>query len=244
VRGVTIEIGTAVLHDVTIVLVQRPTVVPDIDCVFDLGLLPEYAIEFDYLSPSVRLIPTSRFRPSAAAVSVPITIDRAATPSTTVRLRIGNTDPVAVTLMIDTGASYYDFALLKPFIDANHVTWRIGKVTPRFSDATGMSVSAARATALAIGPFQVSGPVAALISTPSGGTFSADGVLGTGFLRRFEMTFDYSHQRLSLESNGGSMGPQPFDASGIEVSPAISREFAIVSVATDSAASAAGLRVG
>jgi hypothetical protein len=40
------------------------------------------------------------------------------------------------------------------------------------------------------------------------------------------------------------MGPQPFDASGIEVSPAISREFAIVSVATDSAAFAAGLRVG
>jgi len=37
--------------------------------------------------------------------------------------------------MIDTGASDYDFVLLKPFIDANHVTGRIGKVTPRFSDA-------------------------------------------------------------------------------------------------------------
>src|SRR5881227_3647608 len=94
------------------------------------------------------------------------------------------------------------------------------------------------------GPFEVDGPVTALISTPSGGTFSADGLLGTGFLRRFKVTFDYSRQQLWLEPNGQSRRPQLFDASGIEVRPTDAHEFAIVAIATDSAASAAGLRVG
>jgi hypothetical protein len=47
VRGVAVEVGPIVLRDITIVLVPRPTVVPDIDCVLGLGLLPEFAIEFD-----------------------------------------------------------------------------------------------------------------------------------------------------------------------------------------------------
>ena len=59
-------------------------------------------------------------------------------------------------MMIDTGASYYDVVLLKPFLDANHVIARIGKVVPRFSDAPGMTVAAARATALTLGPLRVS----------------------------------------------------------------------------------------
>jgi len=244
IRGVEVEIGSVVLPDTTIVLVPRPPVVPDIDCVLGLGLLPDFAIEFDYLTPSVRLIPSARFRPAAGAVSIPITIDRVAMPSTRVRLRLGETSSVEATLTIDTGASYYDVVLLRPFIDANRVMERIGPVVPRFSDTAGMTIAAARATALTVGPFEVDGPVTALISTPSGGTFSADGLLGTGFLRRFKVTFDYSRQQLWLEPNGQSRRPQLFDASGIEVRPTDAHEFAIVAIATDSAASAAGLRVG
>ena len=243
IRGVDVEIGPVVLRDLTIVLVPQPAVVPDIECVLGLGLLSEYAIEFDYVAPSVRLIPTAQFQPAAAAVSVPIALDRAATPSTRVRLRIGE-GPVEATLIVDTGASYYDVVLLKPFIDAHRVTDRVGAIVARFSDTPGMTINAARATALSVGTFDVDGPVTALISTPSGGTYSTDGLLGAGFLRRFKVTFDYSRQQLWLEPNGRPRGPQPFDASGIEVRPTGDKEFAIVAVAKDSAASAAGLRVG
>jgi hypothetical protein len=244
IRGVNVEIGSLVLRDITIVLVPRPPVVPDIDCVLGLALLPDYAIEFDYLTPSVRLIPTTRFRPAATAVSIPITIDRVATPSTMVRLRIGDAESVGATLMVDTGASYYDVVLLKPFIDANRVTDRIGTVVPRVSDTAGMTITAARATAVTVGPFEVDGPVTALISTPSGGTFSTDGLLGTGFLRRFKVTFDYSRQHLWLEPTGRTRGPQPFDASGIEVRPTDGHEFAIAGVGPESPAAEARLRIG
>ena len=244
VRGVDVEVGSLVLPDATIVLVPRPPVVPDIDCVLGLGLFPEYAIEFDYLTPSVRLIPSTRFRPAAAAVPILITIDRIATPSTKVRLRMGDAESIAATLMVDTGASYYDVVLLKPFIDANRVTDRIGAVVPRVSDTVGMTIAAARATGVTVGPFEVDGPVTALISTPSGGTFSADGLLGTGFLRRFKVTFDYSRQQLWLEPNGRTRGPQLFDASGIEVRPTDAHEFAIAGVGPDSPAAEAQLRTG
>ena len=244
VRGVTVEIGSIVLHDATLVLVNRPTVVPDIDCVLGLGLLPDYAIEFDYLTPSVRLIPASGFRPPAGAVAIPITMDRSATPSAKVRIRFGGTDPVEATLMIDTGASYYDLVLLKPFVDANRVGDRIGAVLPRFSDSPGMTIGAGRASAVTLGPFEITGPVAALIATPSGATFSVDGLLGTGFLRLFTLTFDYGRQQLWLRPNGRPTGPQPFDASGIELRPTEAHEFAIVAIAPDSAASIAGLHVG
>jgi hypothetical protein len=243
IRGVDVEIGSVVLKDVTIVLDAKPTVVPDIDCVLGLGLLPEYAIEFDYLAPSVRLIPSARFRAAAAAVSVPIALDRVATPSTKVRLRIGEGTAEA-TLIVDTGASYYDVVLLKPFIDANHVADRVGTLVSRFSDAPGMTIGAARAPSISVGPFDVDGPVVALILTPSGGTYISDGLLGAGFLRRFKVTFDYSRQQLWLEPNGRTRGPQLFDASGIEVRPTADHEFAIVAVAADSAASVAGVRHG
>jgi membrane-associated protease RseP (regulator of RpoE activity) len=107
-----------------------------------------------------------------------------------------------------------------------------------------MSIAATRATTLSVGPFEISGPVAALISTGSGGTFSVDGLLGTGFLRRFKVTFDYSHQQIWFEPNGRPRDPQVFDASGIEVRPTEAHEFAIVAVAPDSPAAEANLRVG
>jgi len=244
IRGVSVEIGSVVLQDTTIVLAPRPTVVPDIDCVLGLGLLPEYAVEFDYLAPSVRLIPTSEFHPASAATSIPITIDRVATPSAKVRLRLDNGEAIEATLMVDTGASYYDLVLLKPFVDAHQVLDHVGTVVPRFSDSSGMRITAARAAAVTIGPFEISGPVAAFISTASAGTFTVDGLLGTGVLRRFKVTFDYSRRQLWLEPNGRSRGPQSFDASGIEVRPTGAHDFAVVDVGSDSAAADAGVRIG
>jgi membrane-associated protease RseP (regulator of RpoE activity) len=244
VRGITVEIGTVALHDMTIVLAPRPTVVPDIDCVLGLGVLREYAVEFDYLAPSVRLIPASEFHPPLAAASIPIVVDRIATPSAKVRLGLDNGDAIEATLMVDTGASYYDVVLLKPFVDAHQVARHVGTVVPRFSDTRGMTITAARAPAVTVGPYEINGPVVAFIETASAGTFTVDGLLGTGFLRRFKVTFDYSRNQLWLEPNGRPRGPQPFDASGVQVRATDAHEFAVVDIAANSAAADAGLHVG
>ena len=124
--------------------------------------------------------------------------------------------------------------LLKPFIDAHRLTDHVGAIVRRYSDTPGMTLSAARMTAASVGPFEISGPVAAMISTASSGTFTVDGLLGAGFLRRFTVTFDFSRQQLWLEPNGRARGAQAFDASGIDLRPTDGHAFAIVAVAADS----------
>ena len=71
VRGATAEIGSLALRDVTLVMVDIPKVVPDMDCVFGLGLLHDYVVEFDYLTPALRIFNADTFRPSPDAVSLP-----------------------------------------------------------------------------------------------------------------------------------------------------------------------------
>ena len=245
VRGATVTVGSIALNNVTVVLAQRPTVVPDINCVFGLGLLPDAIVEFDYAAPAVRVMAPADFHPSAAAIAIPLSLDRSATPSIPARLRLGDTDEfVDLRLMVDTGASYYDVVLLKPFIDAHAVTDHLKPVVSRFTDTPGMQLSAARAAALAVGPFEIGGPIAALISTSSGGLYTVDGLLGAGFLKRFKVAFDYPRQQLWLEPTGRSRGPQPFDGSGIEVRPSGTGAFRIVAIAPDSPAAAANLQVG
>ncbi len=134
--------------------------------------------------------------------------------------------------------------LLEPFVDAHRLIDHVGSVVRRYSDTPGMTLSAARMTAARVGPFEITGPVTAMISTASSGTFTVDGLLGAGFLRRFKVTFDFSRQQLWLEPNGRARGPQAFDASGIDVRPTGAHDFAIVAVAPDSPGDRAGLRVG
>jgi hypothetical protein len=66
-------------------------------------------------------------------------------------------DPIDATVMIDTGASYYDLVLLKPFVDANRVSDRIATVVPRFSDSPGMTIVAGHPSAVMLGPFEITG---------------------------------------------------------------------------------------
>lgn len=41
------------------------------DCVFGLGLLQDYVVEFDYLAPRLRIFGAANFQPAATAVAIP-----------------------------------------------------------------------------------------------------------------------------------------------------------------------------
>ena len=115
--------------------------------------------------------------------------------------------------MVDTGGGYYTVVMTKPFIDAHHVQERTGTVVSQVSDTPGLVLAAARPTAVTVGPFEITGPVAALILTPSRGIIE-DGLIGTGFLRRFTVTFDYTRKQVWLDPNSRLRDQQPFDAAG------------------------------
>jgi hypothetical protein len=243
VRGATAEIGSLTLRDLTLVMVDIPKVVPDMDCVFGLGLLQDYVVEFDYLTPALRILNADTFRPSPTAVPLAFELDRFRNPHLTTRMRLGKDDSVEGDFIVDTGGGYYTVVMTKPFIDANHVQERTGTVVSQVADTPGLVLAAARPAAVTVGRFEIAGPVAALILTPSRGIIE-DGLIGTGFLRRFTVTFDFTRKQVWLEPNSRLREQQPFDASGLEFRRNADNAYAVVGVAPGSPGDNAGVHKG
>jgi PDZ domain-containing protein/aspartyl protease len=243
VRGTTVTVGNIVLRDITVILVDRPSVAPDIECVFGLDLLKDYVVEFDYTTPTLRIFEAGSFRASPRAMSLPLTMDRVHNPYTSAGVRLGDGGSLDLNLMVDTGAGYFSAVLLKNVLDENRVRERVGTVVSQWSDTPGMTIEAARPSALTVGPFEIPAPVAAMISTPTGGTLQ-NGMIGLGFLRRFTVTFDYGRQQVWLEPNARLRERHEFDTSGIEFRPNRDGAYAVVVVAPGSPGDNAGLRQG
>jgi hypothetical protein len=243
VRGANAGIGSLTLRNLTIVLRTFPTVAPDMDCVFGLGLLQDYVVEFDYLTPRLRIFEAANFKASATAVAVPFEIDRFRNPFLETRISLTKGNDVRASLLLDTGGGTYSAVLMKPFIDANRVLSRVGTVVTQVADHPGLALAAARLAAVNVGPFEIADPVAALVLTPSAGIIH-DGLVGAGFFRRFTVTFDYTRKQMWLEPNTHLHERQPFDASGLEFRPTANGGYAVAAVIPGSPGAENGLKVG
>jgi hypothetical protein len=146
-------------------------------------------------------------------------------------------------VVVDTGAAYYALALIPP------ASVRIRDRLPTalrpdrpVAGITAVQLVAARPTALIVGPFRVDAPVIALVQSGIGSA-NDDGVLGSGFLNRFTIGFDFEGRQMHLTPNTSFRTEHPFDASGVGF---IRTEagFEAQVVLADSPADRAGVRVG
>ena len=149
---------------------------------------------------------------------------------------------------IDTG-SRSEVSLTTPFVERAHLRdaypdsvhvidgWGVGGP---------VKSHVVRGKSLTLGTVTVADPVAGL-STAKAGSFSDanyEGNVGSGFLKRFVVTFDYAHQMMYLQP----LVPPPidagtFDKSGMWINLG-DRGFTIADVADGGAAKEAGLVVG
>ena len=158
VQGVTAQLGTLVLPNLTIVLSPLPEIVPDMDCVFGLGILQDHVAQFDYAKPELRLFEAGSFQPPPKATAVPFELDRNRLPYLKTTMRLTADDSVAASLILDTGASYYGAVLMKRFVEEQNVRRRAGPVVAQASDTPGLVLSAVRLGALRVGSFEMRGP--------------------------------------------------------------------------------------
>ena len=149
---------------------------------------------------------------------------------------------------IDTG-SRTEIDLTSPFVAAHQLR---AEFTRGASVVTGWGVGGpsrsyiVRLPSLKLGSVAVD-HIAAGLSQDRGGAMSDpnyDGNLGSGLLKRFVVTFDYAHQVMYLKR----LTPAPadagsFDRSGLWIN-AKSGGYTVTDVARDSAAAAAGIRIG
>jgi hypothetical protein len=241
VQGVTAQLGSLVLPNLTIVLTALPEIVPDMDCVLGLGLLQDHVVQFDYAKPELRVFEAASFQPPPKATAVPFELDRNRLPYIQTTLRLAGDDTVAATLILDTGASYYGAVLTKSFVDKQNVRRLAGPVVAEVSHTPGLALSAARLGALRVGSFEMRGPIVALLDNPSAGPIH-DGLLGAGFFKHFIATFDFGRRQLWLEPTSPLPDRQMFDASGVTFAHAPNGRYRVDEVLAGSPAADAGIQ--
>jgi membrane-associated protease RseP (regulator of RpoE activity) len=102
---------------------------------------------------------------------------------------------------------------------------------------------AARPAAIHVGGASVASPVIALVQGSLGGGAIADGLLGSGFFRRFTVAFDFEGRMMHLLPNDRMKQPHVYDATGVGFIRRGGRHV-VVQVLAESAGAAAGVRVG
>ncbi len=152
---------------------------------------------------------------------------------------------------IDTG-SRSSLDLLKPFVEKHDL---VAKYGAKIEAVTGWGVGGAARSLVTRGKLlqlgasgaavEVRNPVTEL-TLQSKGAFTSPyyaGNVGGGVLKRFNITFDYTHQQLIFEPNANYEKPDVFDRSGMWLNQS-DGTFEVMDVVAGGPAAEAGVKVG
>jgi hypothetical protein len=209
--------------------------------------LRKYAVELDYERKLIRLYEPARFQYQGEGVAAPLTMMQGI-PFITLTVTLPNGKRVQGRFLLDTGGAmtihiYRQIAAREGLLDGLPVLPEsglgIGGTTRR---------SAARGAGLVIGPFEMPHPVVAFTDDAAGLRTDPQsaGLIGMEVLSRFDVTLDYSRERIYLKPNRRFGEPFIYDASGLGLrAPGPSYSQAVVSsVREASPAQSAGIRPG
>jgi hypothetical protein len=160
-------------------------------------------IEVDYVRQTVQLYDPSVFTYAGQGMSFPI-LFAGQTPLIHAKAEIAGHKAVDADFVLDTGL---DSAIVfyRGFTDSERISAAHFKTVsasyPQIDD--GAKILLGRLRGFQIGPYAVETPVAVFSQSNSGATANKKiaGAIGSDFLRRFTVIFDFPHQRVILEPN-------------------------------------------
>jgi hypothetical protein len=244
-KGVTFQIGDLTMADQTITIL--PFASKEVEGFDEQGMigfevLRRFVTEIDYGRQTITFIDPNKFVAHDQGVPVPFVFYNS------LPQVAGVFEGEPGRFDIDTG-SRVELTVTKPYVESsglmarhpNGVTavdgWGVGG--PSRSYVT-------RAASFDLGPVQI-GPIVAGFSNQSRGAFSDpnfQGNVGSGLLKRFDVTFDYDHQIMYLKP----LSRRPadvgvFDRAGAWLNLS-STGFKVMDLTATGPAQAAGLKVG
>lgn len=211
------------------------------DGILGYSFFSRFVVRIDYEDSTISLWDPGAFSPPAGAVPVPISLEgNVPSAEGVVNGRFSGS------FRVDTGSNA-TLDLHGPFVAEHGFLDAAARVAHRpFAGIGGIDVgTVTRLESFSIGPYAVREPIAGL-SRGGEGAFASRltaGNVGSGFLRRFTVTFDYAGRRMFLEPNARLGERDVFDRSGLSLlSSAGVRK--VVHVEEGSPAWRAGIRAG
>lgn len=241
----SLAMGAVTMADQTVLILDMsPTAVEGFQPGGMVGfeMLQRFVVRIDYGTNMLTLIDPNRFDPRDAGTPVPFHFyDHM--PQVT-----GHVAGMPARFNIDTG-SRSEVTLTHPYVEANRLRERLPQsilVTDGWGVGGPSRSQVVRVPSLDFGGITVPDVIAGL-NTQTKGVFSDtnfDGNIGSGFLKRFVVTFDYGHQVMYLKpltQPGTDIGT--FDRAGMWINLG-SDGYTVMDVAPDSSAAKAGLVAG
>jgi hypothetical protein len=213
-----------------------------VDGMVGFELFRRFAVEIDYGGDTLTLTDPARFDPKRAGIAIPFVFyDH-------LPMVQGFIADLPARLDIDTG-SRSEIDVTRPFVAAHELRARFPKGV---SAVTGWGVGGpargyvVRLPSLTLGGVTVENPVAGLSESKRGSTSDPnyDGNVGSGFLKRFVVTFDYAHQTMYLKpATPVPLDVGRFDRAGMWIN-AGPEGYVVTDVAGGGPAAQAGIKVG
>jgi hypothetical protein len=256
VQGVRLQIDdspSVELNDQTIAIlpinyvaeeVGRPT-----DSFFGSNIFKNYRVTVDYASERVTFAAPQSVQPADSGTPLPIQI-MSDTPFVTATLVGSDGSRVQGLFLLDSGTTG-SLILSTRFLAAHPQIVAGGpQLTVPSINAVGgkIELKLVRIVGVDLGPFHFHQPVAIVPQSAAGMLANPQvaGFIGAEILRRFTVTWDYPHNRISLAPNAHLHDPFEGDASGLRltVSPPDYQDIQVVALLPGSPAAQSGLRVG
>lgn len=241
----SLAMGAAMMSDQTVLILDMsPIPVEGFQPGGMVGfeMLQRFVVRIDYGTNTLTLIDPKRFDPRDAGTPVPFHFyDHM--PQVT-----GHVAGIPARFNIDTG-SRSEVTLTHPYVEANRLRERLPQsilATDGWGVGGPSRSQVARVPSLELGGITVPDIIAGL-NMQTKGVFSDanfDGNVGSGYLKRFVVTFDYGHQLMYLKplaQPGTDTGT--FDRSGMWINLG-SDGYTVMDVASGGPAAKAGLAVG
>jgi hypothetical protein len=200
-----------------------------LDGLLGADFFQQFVVTMDYERGQMHLYDPKTYTPLGGGEVLPVVFQKRV-PYLTARLRVAGHAAADRSWMIDTGSAdtFNDELLAKATSAKREVLGGVGLGQP-------FKVVLGRAERIDLGRFAFQN-----VPGVSGGM-----KIGSGFLRRFTVTFDYGRQRIILEPNRELQLEFPMDASGLELQAAPEAQAVrLTAILPDSAAAEAGLRQG
>jgi hypothetical protein len=246
VRGLTIDIDRLRLSDAKAIVVPPVrSFAPDHDGVIGASLFRNFVVEIDFDSARVTLHDPKRWSPPSDAAAVPLTV-RGNMPFTELTVLTAEGRRIPVKVVVDLGAGH-------PVSLNLGMTEGIEAPAAAIRANIGRGLSGVlrgqvgRLVGVEIGGVVLRDVVATFPDDEHqrpGGMDSEGGNLGTGLLQHFNVAFDYAGGMMYLARSKAFDRPFEWDMSGLWLEPDAQASLRIAGVLANSAAEAAGLRVG